>query len=312
MTVLTNIGQKAKETYTLVTTDGGSIQAAPLPLDCDAEGDCNYITPVLANESGDDLENDKTSILGMFQDWTTSAEFVIQKKIAGNWTDQVTIADDTYGDYYPQGSFASKLKYAGFIVNWASVLSTIGEGLYRIKVTEVNPLYPSGTSQYSMSFCLKEYSCKTAENTVRLDWTNTKKIGDIMNDRRKLDFGDIVWPGQLRIKNSIFGYPKSAYETEEVQYQNGEFQTVSDKQTETYQLVIGPVPSFIHDLIKTNALMSGTLKVSDYSTNNPARIVNKDVKKKSGFEPRWKKTTKCAPVTIELEPRYNNLENDFC
>jgi hypothetical protein len=248
----------------------------------------------------------------MFQDWTSAVVFKLQKKVSGSWVEQVTISDDTYGEYYPQGSFASKPKYAGFIVNWQSVLSTIGEGQYRVEVVETNPLYPSGTSKYSMPFCLKEYNCKTAENTVRFDWTNTKKLGDITNDKRILDFGDIVWPGQLRVKNSIFGYPKSEYETEEVQYTNGEFQTVSDKQTETYQLVIGSTPSFIHDMLKTDALMSGTLKVTDYSSNNPGTFVKKDVKKKSGWEPRWKKSSKCAPVTIELQPRFNNLEIDNC
>ncbi len=306
----TNVGQKTKITYALVNT--GTAKSLDIE-DCDtAVNDCNYITPVLASGSSNDLENDKSSVLGMFQSWTTSAIFVLQKKTGGTFIDKTTITDNSYGTWYPQGAFASKPKYAGFIADWKFIRLDFGDGIYRVKVTEINPLYPEGIVKYSMQFCLKEFTCTAPENTVRLDWTNTKKLGDITNDKNILDFGDIVWPSQLRVPNSIFGYPKSIYETEEIQYTNGQFETVVDKQTETYTLTIGLIPSYIHDMLKTNALMSGTLQITDYSSNNPATILQKDVKKKSGWEPRWSKTNKCAPVTIELEPRYNNLEIDRC
>jgi len=307
---LTDIGQKSKIVYALVST--GTAKSLDI-VGCESSiNDCDYITPVMANDSGNLLENDRSSFLGMFQDWTTSAVFVLQKQIGGTYIDQVTITDDTYGEWFPQGSFPSKLKYAGFIAYWNQIKSGFGEGIFRMKVTEINPLEPSGIIKYSMPFCLKEFTCTTPENTVRFDWTNTKKLGNISNDKEILDFGDIVWPSQLRIPNSIFGYPKSAYETEEIQHTNGQFETVVDKQTETYQLTLGRIPSYIHDILKTNALMSGTLQITDYSSNNPASILQKDVKKKSGYEPRWTKTNKCAPVTLELEPRYNNLEIDRC
>lgn len=302
-----NLGQKGKATFNVVKVGkpkGLNIAGCePITI-----YDCNYITPVLANNTGNDLENDRSSFLGMFQDWTTSAIFVIQKKTGTTFIDKGTVNDNSYGEWFPQNSFKKKPKYAGFIANWSLILAAWGEGIYRVKITEFNPLNLSGKENFSMEFCLKQFSCFNWENTVRLEWYSNYEIGNINDDKDILDFADINWFNQLRIPNSIFGYPKSSYETQENQHTNGEFEPVTDVQTELYQLTIGLSPAYIHDIIKTYALMSSKLSITDYSSNNPQGIYYKDVKKKSGFEPRWGKQRKCAPVTIELEPRFNNLE----
>lgn len=308
---LVDIGQKTKTVFQFVssgkTTPSFSVE------DCaTTQYNCDYENVVMANDSGLDLENDKSSVLGMFADWTTAAVFVLQKLESGVYVDKNTIVDNTFGEWFPQGSFDSKPKYAGFIAHWALILPVYGVGEYRIKTTQTNPLNPTGQDKFSHPYCLSVFGCGGFDNTVRLEWHQNGKIGSMEKDEDILDFADINWFNQYRIPNSIFGYPKSSYETEEIQYTNGEFEEVTDIQTQTYTLTIGLLPSYLHDIIKTYALMSGTLVVSDYSTNNPTQITNKKVKKSSGYEPRWTKQNKCAPVTIELEPRINNLEKDDC
>ena len=308
--MIVDIGQSGKETFNLVNT--GSSQSLAIE-GCDLTVyNCQFKHVVLANSSGNEFENDKSSILGMFPTWTTSVVFVIQKLQGASWVDKHTVTDNTYGDYYPQGYWTNKPKYAGFVINWANVLAQWSTGLYRIKSTEVNPLNPSGVVKYSLEYCLKEFGCSTPENTVRIEWWNNRKIGSISNDREVLDFSDINWYNQYRLPLSIFGYPTSEYEVEENQYPNGEYEHVKIIQKETYILKLGEMPSYLHDILKTYALMSGTLQITDYSSNNPAQILSKAVKLKSGYEPRWSPSGKCAPVTLELEPRFNNLETFRC
>lgn len=302
----TNIGQRLMKVFTLVNS--GDITSLPAFCD-DGRFDCNFMIPAYAYSGDDDLKNDKFSFLIMGKDWTTDIEFIIQKNVANVWTDQATITDDTYGEYYAMGYFSSKTKYSGVVIYWKDVLLAFGAGEYRIKSTEINPL--GEDILYSKTSCLKEWVC-TPENTVRLEWYNNKGIGDIDNDRNVLDFSDLNWYNQVRIPSSVFGYPKSTYEEEEIQYQNGQRQDVTSIQEETYTLQLGPIPAWLHNIIKTLAFQSGTLEITDYSPNNPQELIKKSVKRTSAYEPRWIKGSKCAPVTVELKPTYNRLEIDRC
>jgi hypothetical protein len=83
-------------------------------------------------------------------------------------------------------------------------------------------------------------------------------------------------------------------------------------QEETYQLTLGSLPAWVHDIVKTYACMSGSLRITDYSQNNPQKIIEKAVKLTSGYDPRWNKQNKCAPVTLEFKPTFNRLETFRC
>lgn len=301
----TGIGQKAIITFNLV--DSGS--TTPFPECDDNKFDCNFIVPVFANASGSELENDKSSILAMFEAWTTASVFVIQKKVGGVWTDQATITDQTYGEYYALGTL-DFTSYAGIVLYWSVILDSFGEGEYRIKLTETNPM--GNVETFSRTYCLKTFGCGGKNNTVRLEWYLNSGIGDIDNDKKVLDFSGLNWYSQIRLPNSIFGYPISSYEDEQIQYGNGEIQNVKDIQEEKYTLTIGAVPAWVHNIIKTYALQSDKLLITDYSANNPQEIIQKEVKRTSAYEPRWIKTSKCSPVTVEFKPSFNRLERFRC
>jgi hypothetical protein len=299
-----DIGQRIKLTTNLV--DSGSTAGF---AECENNlYDCGFIMPVFAG-GDNELENDRSSILAMFESWTTDASFTIQKKVSENVFDDVAEFSSTYGEYYPLGSFTNKPKYAGIVIEWASVL-TFGEGEYRIKISETNPM---GTKvSYSKTYCLKEWNCELANNTVRLEWNNNKGIGDINNDRNILDFANLDWYSQVRLPQSIFGYPVSTYEVEEIQYNNGQFEDYKNVQNETYTLVTGALPAWVHNILKTLACQSKNLRITDYSQNNPQRIIQKAVKLTSGYEPRWIRGSKCASVTLEFKPTFNRLEIYRC
>lgn len=300
------IGQRSYLITNLVLGGGDNLT---LP-ECDlGKFNCPFLQPVFADGSGDDLKNDKSSIIKMFQTWTTAAVFTLQKN-EGVWTDQATITDDTYGEYYSLAYWDEFPKYTGLVIYWNAVLSAFGEGEYRIQVTETNPTGDFDT--YTESFCLQTYNCSAADNTVRLEWYQNNGIGDIDNDRNVLDFGNLNWYSQLRIPHSIFGYPKSSYEVERIDYTNGESQDITNVQTEKYTLTIGLAPAYIHNIIKTFACQADQLFITDYSTNNPQTIIRKSVKLTSEYAPKWFNTSKCAPVKLEFEPKYNRLERFRC
>jgi hypothetical protein len=310
--MITDSGQKWKETFQLVSSGAGL--PSPIPEGCGTNTlyDCQYQNVVLANDTGEDIQNDKTPFWALFQSWTTSAVFTLQKKTGGVFVDKATLNNSDYGVFSPMGTFTGFPTYMGYTRHWDAVLDEFNEGIYRLKVVEINPLNPSGKTSFSVEYCLKTFNCNTWENTVRLEWYSNGKLGNINDDKEILNFGKLNLYNQMRVSKSIFGYPKSTYEEEEIQYTNGEYERVKYVQTEKYTLDIGRCPSYIHDIIKTYAIMGNNLMLTDYSSNNPSTFVQKAVRLKSGYEPRWSKQNKCAPVTIELEPRFNRLEIDRC
>lgn len=304
------IGQRTMKVFSL------SISEPPpeLPAFCDdGKYDCGFVLPVFADGSDDDLKNDKTGFHCLGENWVSDIEFVLQKSVADVWTDVATITDDTYGTYSPMGTYTSKPKYAQMIIDWKEVLADLGEGQYRMKITETIPIGENIT--YSKPVCLKEYICMP-NNSVRLEWWMNRGIGSIENDRRVLDFSDVNFYYQFRIPGSFFGYAKSEYEEEEIQYTTGKRDDVVSRQEEKYTLKMTGygkgLPAWLHNIIKTYAFQSGTLLITDYSANNPQEYVQKAVKRASSYEPRYTPYSKCAPVTVELKPTYNRLERFRC
>lgn len=299
-------GQRTKQLFTLVNSG----EVISLPSFCtDNKYDCNFVLPVYADNSGEDLKNDKSSLLIIPQGWVSDISFVLQKYVSSVWTDQATITDDTYGEYYPQESFETKASYSGVVLYWASILTAFGEGEYRIETTQATPL--GDQVSYSRTFCLREWNCYL-DNYVRLEWYCDDIFGDIDNDKEVLDFIGVNWYFQVRIPQSFFGYPRSEYEEETIQYTNGQFKKVKSVQTEKYTLKLGSIPAWLHNLIKTLAMQNDSLLITDYSTNNPQEIIQKAVRITSSYEPRYKIGHKCAPVTLELTPVWNRLEKTIC
>ena len=102
----TGIGQKTKSVFNLVSSG----VVVPFPECEDGIFDCNFVTPVFADATGFEAQNDKSSILGMFDAFVTGVVFTLQKKVAGSYADQAVFSA-TYGEIYPQGSFTTKPNY---------------------------------------------------------------------------------------------------------------------------------------------------------------------------------------------------------
>jgi hypothetical protein len=207
------------------------------------------------------------------------------------------------------GTYSAIPKFSSILIHWNLIYAAWGLGKYRIKIEETTP---TGTvTTYSKPYCLTLWTCNL-HNSVRLEAYINKGIGDIDNDRNILNFSTSNHYMQLRLDRSIFGYPTSSYEEEQIQYANGEIDNVADNQEEKYTLLTMPLPAWIHNIIKTYYLQADKLLITDYGKNNPQEIVKKELKRTSGYEPKWNKATKCAIVTVEFKPKWNNLERFLC
>jgi hypothetical protein len=246
----TNIGQRITKNFTLVNSG----VSTSFPLFCEDKFDCNFKIPVYANTSGLDLENDKSGVHILGKTWLTGVVYKIQKSVGGSWVTQATIADQTYGEWYDLGSKPDYPKYSGVVIYWSVVLAAFGTGGYRIQAIKTIPI--GNQTVNSQEYCLNTLNC-LPDTTVRLEWYMNKGIGDIDSDRDVLNYGDTNSYYQVRLPLSFFGYPRSEYETEEIQYSNGMFENITDVQSETYTLKIGGIPAWLHNIIKTYALASG-------------------------------------------------------
>ena len=277
----------------------------------ESEARCEFILPVLAQYSGSDpFKNDVTSVYAGYSGFITDAVLKLYK-----CDEEVAVLDsNSWGVFYDFGFHEDEgKKYIGYKIYWQSVLNDInlGPGTYFVKI-ECTTISGSFTEE-SFRYCLSEYTNERADQTVRLEWQSNGYVGNELNDRDIISYKGLNWYNAIRLPNSIINREKSSYEIEETQYSTGQIDDIKNEQTPIYTLEVGPIPNFLHKFIKTQALQSDELKVSDYNANNPLKpFLDKYVKNIGGYEPNWQLNVKNASVIIELKQKYNNLRKIYC
>jgi hypothetical protein len=300
------IGQRITERFQLVSPTVGT----GFPTCEDNKFDCQYCNTVITDGTTDEFKNDKSDIPLFSALWTSAVTYTIQKQDEGTqvWADSAVFSN-SYGVLTPLATYSSVPNFSGILIHWNLVYNAFGLGKYRIKIEQVNP---TGTvTSYSKEYCLRLWNCNI-HNSVRFEAYMNKGIGNIDNDKEVLNFSTINWYMQVRFDHSIFGYPISSYEVEEIQYANGQIQDVANNQDEKYFLTTCALPAWMHNMFKTYYLQSDKLLATDYGKNNPQEIIKKEVKRVSAYEPKWSKGSKCAVVNVEFKPVYNRLQKFRC
>jgi len=99
-----------------------------------------------------------------------SVTFELEKYVNGAWVGYpnggVNLTNNVFGQIFPLGSIAGHPTYAGYAINWGSVLLNAGAGCYRFKAKALFTTYVIGTStsggtQASCTFALPNNSCLT-------------------------------------------------------------------------------------------------------------------------------------------------------
>ncbi|GAG92556.1 unnamed protein product [marine sediment metagenome] len=111
---------------------------------------------------------------------------------------------------------------------------------------------------------------------------------------------------------AIFGNNQSSFEREFVRYQTGEDVFVKDQQVESYQLITGYYPEYLHKFIKVDILQADEILVTNYFNNGNATHVERSVVASSDYSPNWSYNSKYASVEVEFTQRYQNHYHKRC
>lgn len=302
-----------------IKQDFVSILENPFPVTLqpdlpDRTTDCciKFFIDVLADASdADPLRNDFKHFIWYFQPVIISVVMTLQKKVGAVYVDQATLNNNTYGTFEAYGTFTNNQgeKFIRYRLDWRTVLTAFGLGLYRVKVLSTAGIgSPALTGTfYSHEYCLMPYTEIRADGTVRIEYWMNGVTGRADDDRKFKDYGTINHDDQLRIRGS-FGFPKSGYEKSYTEYADGNRPFVEDTQEPEYVLDGKEHPFFIHEEFRINIMQADEIAITDYNAMNVVNYVQKYVQPVSGYEPEWKKLqSKLAPIDIKFRQQYNNL-----
>lgn len=315
---------------------------------------CDYKNPVFGDTTATEpsYENDFNSWLFNFpliknNPTGFTVTMTLEQYSGGTWSTAATLNSNTYGTFYNFGTVGLTIgsaeavalhpTYIGYKLNWGKVLSLIGEGCYRFKVSmsfstmQWNNNYLGEPTPVTVTDCavtpvfyLKEFDCDKAHGTVKFEIFNTGSIGDPYTDYLKHNLCGIDWYDSIRVKG-FFGKQKTpTYKTENNKWgtpNQGKIERVRDEQIQQWEYKSGLLPEYIHTRFSTFAMMTDKTFVSDYNINNSDwTISRKNVIKAQGanYEPNWLDETADwqkrdkADVVVPFERGVQSVEKFNC
>lgn len=292
------------------------------------DDDC-YINPVFA--SPDPVlsrENDRTLFMLEYPVYyqhvisSVTMKFYLDTWNGIKWVQVAILNDNTYGAFYDYKNLCVRM-YSGYLIYWQTVLQNIGEGLYRFRV--VTSILNAESCLASPPFCLKVFSCKAADKTVKWEAiVDGGRMGSIDDDTKLFTFCcDEPKFGTLRLYDSVrhygfFGYEKTEYERVNYEYMNGEIVEHKNEAVQTFEYHSGRMPKYLHDRFKSYGIMADKLFVTDYNMSNS----DYDVEKKvvicdGGYAPEYVITngenrTRLSHVIVKFKEGIQNVIRDKC
>jgi hypothetical protein len=313
------LGEAIFENFKLIA-DNPSTTTSVLDLPKFSTSSCCYELPVFAElVYTKDFNNDKSSVIYFYGKAFSDALLELEQYTNGSWVKVADLNDATYGTYYAFGFFENNQneKAAGFLIDWALVLSGLGVGKYRVKTVETNIF--GTTNKYSLEWSLKAYNSNIVNKTTRVSWWLSGVTGDSSNDQLKKDYGSLNWYNEVRLKNSLLWSKTSEYEKDYVKYQNGQKVWIKDERTRSYKFELLGAPNYIHELLSGEAFQADTIMITDYNSDNPAmdsdcnpELLEKYVKLSSSYEPNWAYGSKYAKVELTFVNEYQNFVRKRC
>jgi len=268
----------------------------------------DFVLKVLADDSGEPLQNDRSGFLWWFGQTVTASAIVLQKNVGGVWT-MVTSLDGltTYGTPYDFGFFVNDANesFVGYQLDWSKVLDLHGEGSYRIQCVTLD-FTATPAFYYSYEYCLKTYLPVRANGTIRVEYYLNGTLGVNNNDFATKDLGVLNWYNSFRLAG-YFTYVESTYTEERVLYNTGERLFVSDEQEPEYRMQLKQQPEFLHDVFRTDVMQADDVYITDYNSRLPINLITKNVYKNSSYSPRWNfLKSKLASVEVKWKQKFNN------
>jgi len=305
-------GEEIYADFIVASNSRPSYKTAVLEIPVPTTVSCEESFIVFTDGVGtDEFKNDITSVFYKYPPTTSTVAMVLQQKIGGTWTDKDTLDDNNNGTFYALGFIVDEKgnKYIGYKNNWTLTYNLYGVGVYRVKNTETD--LSGVTTSYSDEYCLQVYHPNRADGTVKLEFYTNNLRGDITNPYEFMEYKSVNWYNSVRLCG-FFGGDKSSYENEVTEYNNGLQQWIKNEQKVIYKLQLKPIPSVIHNFVKTDVVQADLVLITDYNKNNPNRKVQVPVVIDGAYEPKWQKGTLKASVEVNFKLALNNLRKKRC
>lgn len=303
-------GQAFKQIFTVLRQEykkGDDIPTIDYP-EIEVTERCAFVLPVFADSaSTDDLKNDPVNFYFGYPESVTAVTLKLYK------CDELkaTLNNNTYGTFHAYGFLEDGgKKYIGFETNWKEILQAFGEGEYLVRAELTSFL--GNQTEDSFTYCLRQYTPARADGTIRIDFFHSGIIGDYTDDKQKKSFIDLNWQSSIRLEGFVLN-EKAPIEEEEIQYDNGQKQTVKQEQDPVYEVEVYPIPYQIHKYIRTEVITADDIYINDYNARSPLRpFLQKRVNYTGGYEPNQLPLTTKSSIVLKLKQKDNNLKKRFC
>lgn len=183
--------------------------------------------------------------------------------------------DDTYGEYFPAGSFANDVKLVGYQLQWNKVLAAHGPGVYKIRKTLFAGFAIfNDVVTCSCNFNLMHFTDEDADNTVKMVY-----IYDSFYINSKQDLRGERWKSMFRVHGS-FKNPKPLIERTQYLNTNRQITDIQDKMYNEYTFETEFVPHCISELLiptqsnQSLASISDEIFITDYNLTNHFSYLN--------------------------------------
>lgn len=304
-------GEAWKEVFTGIRKNSG-LQGPSLEIGPNTAVQCCFCLPVLAKTTGgDNYTNDQSAVRQGFGAFITAVDLELNlngRKIAD-------LNNNTYGTYFAYGFHeADGIKHVGYLIDWQSVLAAHGTGTYQVKfvTTDINT---DNDATFSFPYKLRVYNDLWADDTVRLDFTQSQIFGNWEVPSESINLIGVNWFNQIRLPNALFGFPDTDYEKERYRQTNRVTVAVENSQERIYQLILGGLPYWVHYFLENEVLTSDSIFITDYNSTNPAgagNIIDLGIDHQGGYERDWDGEAQEVAATLEFRLRKNNLQTKFC
>lgn len=265
--------------------------------------ECCYNHFVFADLDGNEsFKNDYSSFYHQRQLSTETATYKLIHLESG---DEFDLNDSTFGTFFPFGIFPTSQNLNGYLIQWKKVLTEIGDGNFKIIKTS---LIAGITTEFpSMTFTLRQFSTKIANNTVRMDVVMNGRL-----EKSGVNFTGTAWKHSIRVPG-FFGRREAQFEEDNIVSRSFEKRQISMKQTNEFKYQTNLIPDCLTNEILDFMIFGNDIFMNDYNLNNHSyNFVKFGVKFASNDGTVYKTTTRKAQLNLVFNDKFeNNLKRNF-
>ena len=299
MIILTATDSNPEVRNTIMTVLEG--QSVPFVTDapaldfCLCNFECEYEAPVFGIDKQGGI--DTSSVVFKKQIPTDSIVWSLLK----DGVNIATLNNNALGTYYP--TFESQPDQLGFVLNWNTVLTTHGPGVYQIQA--VRNQLGSVSTTLSYKFDLMPFTEEMANNTVKID---TYQNGNIKSS--PIDYTGMNWLQSIRIRGT-FGDKQPKLEINNFKSSTYEKQQIRDIVTNEYTLTTELLIADVANKLIYDCLLGNKVLVSDY------RLFNQEIYRNiplvwTGIESNHKQDNTKSTFNFIFEDRTdNNIKTNY-